>query len=155
MALQHDTLDRSINEIRLIRFHRNNKTPLEISMKIVSKDEKPSYHCLSYVWGDPTPVWPIVVDDTEVLVAQNLGEALQRVANEQDVEFLWVDALCINQKDEVEKLHQVHMMKTIYSDAIAVLAWLGPEADSSGDVMDELSHAGSILVGQLRKTLLP
>ena len=70
-------------------------------MKIVSKDDKPSYHCLSYVWGDPTPVWPIVVDDTEVLVAQNLGEALQRVANEQDVEFLWVDALCINQKDDV------------------------------------------------------
>jgi len=50
-------------------------------------------------------VWPIRVDDTQVLVTQNLGEALQRVADEQDVEFLWADALYINQKDEDEKLH--------------------------------------------------
>ncbi|PMD42119.1 HET-domain-containing protein, partial [Hyaloscypha variabilis F] len=140
MSIPHDKLDRTKNEIRLISFHRNNTSPLQISLKTVSKDENPRYHCLSYVWGDPTPIWPIVVDDAQVLIAKNLGEALQRVADEKDVEFLWVDALCINQEDEEEKMHQVHMMNNIYSDAVAVLAWLGPEADGSGDVMDEISR---------------
>jgi len=47
------------------------------------------------------------------------------------------------------------MMKNIYSEAVAVLAWLGPEADSSGEVMDEIAKAGSILVSQLSITPYP
>ncbi|KAN0102168.1 Heterokaryon incompatibility protein (HET) domain containing protein [Hyaloscypha variabilis] len=155
MSIPHDKLDRTKNEIRLISFHRNNTSPLQISLKTVSKDENPSYHCLSYVWGDPTPIWPIVVNDAQVLIAKNLGEALQRVADEKDVEFLWVDALCINQEDEEKKMHQVHMMNNIYSGAVAVLAWLGPEADGSGDVMDEISRVGGMLVGKLSITPYP
>jgi hypothetical protein len=155
MSLQYNELNESNNEIRLIRFLRNSKTPLQISLSTVSKDEAPRYHCLSYVWGDPTPVWPIVVDDTQVQVTHNLGEALQRVSEEQDVEFLWADALCINQMDEDEKLHQVYIMSKIYSEAIAVLAWLGPEADSSGNILDEISRVGAILIFELGRTPYP
>jgi hypothetical protein len=155
MAFQYDELKKSKSQIRLIRFRRNGKTPIEISLSTVSKDENPDYHCLSYVWGDPTPTWPVVVNDTQILVNYNLGEALQRVEKEQDVEFLWADALCINQKDEDEKLHQVHMMNKIYSEAIAVVAWLGPEADSSGAVMDEVSRVGGIVVRHLLHKLYP
>lgn len=149
MTYQYDKLDKSKNEIRLIRFLRRDETPLQISMNTVSKDESPQYHCLSYVWGDPTPIWPIVVDGTQILVTQNLGEALKRVAAEEDVGYLWVDAICINQKDKVEKLHQVHMMSEIYSNAVGVLAWLGPEANSSGEIMDEISKSGKVLVSNL------
>ncbi|PQE30559.1 Heterokaryon incompatibility protein [Rutstroemia sp. NJR-2017a WRK4] len=149
MSLQYNTLDRSKHEIRLIRFLRNNKTPMEISLSSVFMDDHPQYHCLSYVWGNPTPVYPIVADGVEILVNQNLGEALQRIEGEDDVEFLWADALCINQKNEVEKMHQVRMMDRIYGEANAVLAWLGPEADSSGEVLDEVSRVGGILIRNL------
>jgi hypothetical protein len=155
MAFQNNELKKSKSQIRLIRFLRNGKTPIEISLSTVSMDESPDYHCLSHVWGDPTPTWPIVVDDTPILVTYYLGEALQRVEKEQDVEFLWADALCINQKDEDEKMHQVHMMNKIYSQANAVLAWLGPEADSSGAVMDEVSRVGGIVVRHLLHKLYP
>ncbi|RFU27238.1 hypothetical protein B7463_g9111, partial [Scytalidium lignicola] len=152
MPLQYNSLDQSRNEIRLINFVKNKKTPLEISLKIVSKDESPRYHCLSYVWGNPTPVWPIVVDGAQVLVTKNLGEALQQIESEQEVDSLWIDAICINQQDEAEKVYQVHMMNKIYGDAIAVFAWLGPEMDSSGEIMDEISRVGRILINNfLRK----
>ncbi|PQE09074.1 Heterokaryon incompatibility protein [Rutstroemia sp. NJR-2017a BVV2] len=155
MSLQYNTLDRSKHEIRLIRFLRNNKTPMEISLSCVFMDEHPQYHCLSYVWGNPTSVYPIVVDGVEILVNQNLGEAFQRIEGEDDVEFLWADALCINQKNEVEKMHQVQMMDRIYGEATVVLAWLGPEADSSGEVLDEVSRVGGIVLRNMTKVPYP
>jgi hypothetical protein len=39
--------------------------------------------------------------------------------------YLWIDALCINQKDEEEKTAQVTMMRQIYETADTVLVWLG------------------------------
>jgi hypothetical protein len=49
---------------------------------------------------------------------------------------LWIDALCINQNDVVEKGIQVPLMGTIYSNARSVLIWLGPEADESNLYFD-------------------
>ena len=44
-------------------------------------------------------------------------------------EFLWVDAICINQGEdrvaEAEKSHQIRMMRRIYENASHVLVWIG------------------------------
>jgi hypothetical protein len=40
---------------------------------------------------------------------------------------VWVDAICINQKDEKEKNQQVRAMSEVYSQAVEVSAWLGPQ----------------------------
>jgi hypothetical protein len=40
---------------------------------------------------------------------------------------VWVDAICINQKDEKEKTQQVRAMSEVYSRAVEVSAWLGPQ----------------------------
>jgi hypothetical protein len=42
-----------------------------------------------------------------------------------DWTHIWVDAICINQRDEREKSHQVRAMDKVYSNAVAVSAWLG------------------------------
>ncbi|PQE28346.1 heterokaryon incompatibility protein [Rutstroemia sp. NJR-2017a BBW] len=128
---------------------------MEISLSSVDIGKHPRYHCLSYVWGNPASVYPIVVDGVEVLVNQNLGEALARIEGEDGVEFLWADALCINQNSVVEKMHQVQMMDRIYEEAAVVLAWLGPEADSSGEVLDEVSRVGGIIIRNLINTPYP
>ncbi|CAI6226788.1 unnamed protein product [Periconia digitata] len=41
----------------------------------------------------------------------------------------WIDALCINQEDVLEKNHQVKRMMNIYALARAVVVWLGPEME--------------------------
>lgn len=40
---------------------------------------------------------------------------------------LWIDALCINQKDNHEKSQQVRMMYQLYKQASRVVIWLGAE----------------------------
>jgi hypothetical protein len=46
--------------------------------------------------------------------------------------ILWVDAICINQEDDVEKSSQVILMRDIYQAAEETLVWLGEAADDSG-----------------------
>jgi hypothetical protein len=38
---------------------------------------------------------------------------------------IWIDALCIDQSNPSERIHQVAQMGNIYSEASAVHAWLG------------------------------
>lgn len=46
-------------------------------------------------------------------------------------DLIWADAICINQDDVDEKSAQVGIMDWIYSRATFVLAWLGPEDEST------------------------
>lgn len=44
---------------------------------------------------------------------------------------LWVDQICINQRDKVKKAVQISLIGTIYQQARQVLGWLGePTKDS-------------------------
>jgi hypothetical protein len=42
----------------------------------------------------------------------------------EDREFLWIDAICINQQDAIEKGPQVQIMGIIYKRADSVIVWL-------------------------------
>ena len=53
---------------------------------------------------------------------------------------IWIDAICIDQKNDVEKGHQVLFMDRIYRRADGVYIWLGEEAEDSGLAMDLLSE---------------
>lgn len=44
---------------------------------------------------------------------------------------VWVDSICINQKDEGEKGLQIDLMQDIYARARVVYVWLGPDSDAS------------------------
>ncbi|EAT86242.1 hypothetical protein SNOG_06411 [Parastagonospora nodorum SN15] len=46
-----------------------------------------------------------------------------------DGAWLWVDALCINQDNILERNHQVGQMKDIYQGAGLVITWLGAATD--------------------------
>ncbi|CAO2649819.1 Nn.00g011110.m01.CDS01 [Neocucurbitaria sp. VM-36] len=50
-------------------------------------------------------------------------------------QYLWIDAICINQKDGQERSSQVELMGSIYSKAAMVLSWLGPERNGSTNAM--------------------
>ena len=62
--------------------------------------------------------------------AVNLEGALRRLRHASTERLLWVDALCINQADSIEKSHQVNMMGEIYSKSAGVIIWLGDYVDT-------------------------
>ena len=60
-------------------------------------------------------------------------------------EYLWADAICINQDDVSEKTFQVANMGRIFRNAGQVFAWLGLEGADSALVMNNFKHQVGIM----------
>ncbi|KAI0545989.1 heterokaryon incompatibility protein-domain-containing protein [Xylaria curta] len=103
---------------------------------VVLDDPGTDFEALSYTWGGSSEDQIIHLDGAVFAVTDNLHYALRRLRNKKAARRLWVDAICINQNDLVEKGWQVAMMGEIYSRANRVLVWIGePEkaAQHSGE----------------------
>lgn len=85
---------------------------------------------LSYVWGSQRDKVDIELNGTRFAITRNLHGALKRLRHRQRPRMLWVDALCINQKDSQERAAQVSMMAAIYGQTARGLLWLGEEPDA-------------------------
>ena len=55
-----------------------------------------------------------------------------------------INTVCINQENTVERNQQVHLMKTIYSQARGVLIWLS-KGDEHSDMLFEVISKDGIL----------
>jgi hypothetical protein len=97
----------------------------------ISLSEDVYYEAVSYTWGDPDNLRPITLEGSDRYVTKNLEIALQHFRYHHAVRRLWVDALCINQQDNEDRLHQVQLMRFVYQNAGRVLVWLGPSFDNS------------------------
>ncbi|KAM7189429.1 heterokaryon incompatibility protein 6, OR allele [Naviculisporaceae sp. PSN 640] len=92
----------------------------------------PKYKTLSYVWGDPVFDDNIWIDSKRLAITKSLGAALRRLRPpaEKPPLCIWIDQICINQYDTMERNQQVRLMHAIYRYASQVLVWLG--ADDEG-----------------------
>jgi hypothetical protein len=93
-------------------------------------DETLQYDALSYTWGDPTITDVILLDGHEFRITRGLECALRYIRLPQDRRVLWIDAICINQRDHSERSHQVQMMFDIYQNSEAVRSWIGCETEA-------------------------
>ena len=94
------------------------------------------YEALSYTWGDPSlPRTPCKLNGHNHTVTVNLELALKKLRGRTRKRYLWVDALCINQDDVIERASQVQIMRRVYESAEQVLVWLGGDADDSADAI--------------------
>lgn len=119
-------LTKAQREIRLVHLVPQSKnaansetqTLIHCSLSHASLDgrSKPIYTALSYTWGDPTCTKPIVIEGSVVHVTQTLETALRHL--QHDSVPLWIDAICIDQTNVVEKGEQVHMMREIYEVSV-------------------------------------
>jgi hypothetical protein len=78
------------------------------------------YVALSYSWGNPHETRSIFVNEHRVEVTKNLESALRILREKGPLRAgvkIWIDALCINQKDNDEKGVQVRRMRDIYNRA--------------------------------------
>ena len=100
--------------------------PFRGRFTIISIDGEDKFDALSYMWGDASPVDYIIFDGAAIPVAWNLARALEYLRDQQgsEVRRIWIDAVCINQRDEKERGHQVTMMRSVYSKADCVRVWI-------------------------------
>lgn len=98
--------------------------------------EAEPYEALSYTWGgSPDSSHFIKILDGgqaySIPITVNLESALRHLRPSSDVKYLWVDALCINQENHVEKSSQIPKIADIYNQATKVRVWLGEEKEHS------------------------
>lgn len=126
------TLNR--DQIRLIcidpAINDRESSPIHINLEVHSNDGGPEYEALSYAWGgengDSSQTWPLFIGPywDVMLQTKNCWDALRYLRPYRGIRLLWVDAVCINQNDQVEKVNQISKMGEIYNRCMRTIVWL-------------------------------
>ena len=123
--LQYDRLS-SPCQIRLLRVYFNDGRRLCGSFICGNLDSVTvSYCAISYCWGKPEYTGKLWFQDGTYLELTAAAKSiLRKRAAAVPNEYVWIDSVCINQADDVEKSQQVQIMQEIYKNAKHVIVWL-------------------------------
>jgi hypothetical protein len=113
-----------------------NPGSIELQIETFPFTNLPQYNALSYTWEPPlssdkkrydekTDLLGIKVNGQTFKVRPNLFDALFQLRETFPLDYVWIDAICINQTSVAEKEHQVGLMDQIYQCASQVIIWLG------------------------------
>jgi len=128
-TFEHDPLDLTTQEIRLIRIlpKTNNTQILRCELKHFNINEKcPIFRALSYTWGRPQFSQMIILNGKPFEIWENLFSFLEVIQElPERTDLIWIDQLCIDQTNVLERNHQVQVMGQIYAEAYEVISWIG------------------------------
>jgi hypothetical protein len=158
-------LNTQTQEIPLLRITDDNDPSMKCELATFASCDAPEYEALSYQWGEGDVECAIEVNGQLFEVRDNLWRCLLIGLSEEDHDWLYVDAICINQEDLDEQTSQVTSMGEVYRRADAVIAWLSASLPNPLTDPETLAERRSILehventadTGDLRawKTLVP
>ncbi|KAH8602371.1 heterokaryon incompatibility protein-domain-containing protein [Bisporella sp. PMI_857] len=133
-------------EIRLLTLNPGSSSDdinLQLHHEDLSNSEPTPFEALSYVWGSVGNPVSVRIGTGSLFITRNLAIALKYFRYEDRPRVLWVDAICINQRDSHERSQQVLMMGSIYKQANRVVAWIGPSEDDSTYALEVLETLSS------------
>lgn len=139
----------SDREIRVLDlWPGNNGDEIICDIRIIHLDGDEEYETLSYVWGQRVNEKQIVIMDQHIAVTENLHAALQRLRHRTERRTIWIDQLCINQLDNLERSRQVAMMRDIYRRCSNCIIWLGElgaiPSEAAADVFDFIKQVAAM-----------
>ncbi|KAK7957861.1 HET-domain-containing protein [Apiospora saccharicola] len=132
------------NQFRLLKLHPASVQQAPILIDLFNVDDEsselPEYNAISYRWGDPNNRRPLTANGKQILVTSSLHTALAYMRDKLLTKILWIDGVCINQDDTVERSQQVLKMGSIFSGAQCVRIFIGEAEDG-----DNMAHAMDLL----------
>jgi hypothetical protein len=142
--------------IRLLRVNADSLAPEAGSLEVVALDIVPLYYALSHCWGTQDQNVEIQINDDVLYVSPDLVAGIRRFQElaaenselEPPVKYLWIDCICINQNDILERSLQVKLMEQIYSQSIKTLIWLGPDLGSCSAAWQLVDHIYNVFRAQ-------
>ncbi|KAF2106968.1 heterokaryon incompatibility protein-domain-containing protein [Lophiotrema nucula] len=143
---QYEPLDLEGGPFRLLRLlcSRDREAAIACELFEASGDRLTTrFEALSYTWGSTKRARNITVNGKPLAITENLHAALFELRLPED-RILWIDAICIDQKNEKERGHQVQQMGYIFGQARRVIFWLGgatPETNLLIDSMKPIEQA--------------
>lgn len=156
--MQYTPLEPGNNEFRLLTlrsrsFSRRSEgtssasvPPLICELRVESRSYDPEYKALSYTWGSPDDTLSIFINGVEFQKSRNLCTALEHIREEATDVVIWIDAICIDQRNSKEKDEQVVLMKEIYANASETIVWLGPAEENSDSTIQDIGSIGEYTI---------
>jgi hypothetical protein len=163
MGIVYQPLREECKEIRLldVKPARRLDAPLRATIRHVKLHEA-EYTALSYVWGqkehDRSDIEIEYKTTTRQYLASkvpgnsgspkynhsigsSLAKALRHLRRKYHKFTIWADALCINQLDGQEKSWHIGLMRSVYTEAEEVHAWLGPRYNDDVGLVSHVNAA--------------
>lgn len=137
--------DDKTSQIRLLTLAPGRpKDPIRLTLSVHNVENLPPYEALSYVWGTGGYYRRrrVDVNGYKLHITSNLETALLYLRHKKEPRVLWIDAICIDQRNTNERNHQVQLMKLIYSKAIRIVVFLGHQSENDGSdiVFDNMTR---------------
>ncbi|KAK2062316.1 heterokaryon incompatibility protein [Colletotrichum caudatum] len=128
----HSIGKETIRLVRILGHGEKEDGPLRLALEEHAITNLPAYRALSYTWGPPASdespedaAVTVLLEDQDLDVFSNLHDALLWMRARGSCDLYWIDAISINQADDVERGVQVGIMDQIYKLAVRVDIWLG------------------------------
>jgi hypothetical protein len=158
--MTYRNLDPTRAEVRLLKLEagfQSSQLQCELQQVSLLTAPKPEYETISYCWGGSKATETILLNGKPHQAAISAVTVLRRFRLPDADRTLWIDALCINQDDTLEKGYQVAAMHEVYSAAQRNLIWLGEDGGTADAAIksleDVLRHAREMT--EEYKTFLP
>ncbi|KAN0102739.1 Heterokaryon incompatibility protein (HET) domain containing protein [Hyaloscypha variabilis] len=145
------------NTIRLLRLEPGNledELRAEFDLILISKLKycQYPYTAISYRWiGDFTcqvyckRAKGRGLNYLPIKISSHLADGLVQFRDTKRHTTLWIDAICINQRDKSEKATQIPLMGQIYERATQVWVWFGAQEESTPRALELLKSAADYL----------
>lgn len=136
------------DEFRLLKVSCDENHVVSCSMTTSNLHSHPAYTALSFAWGTELFAVPIPCNGEKISISRNLLSAFRAFGgcpSLQTPEWVWVDFLCINQKDDAEKAVQIAVMDLIYKKAKIVTIWTGTGDTRTQDSLKTLEKCGCMI----------
>ncbi|TRX92057.1 hypothetical protein FHL15_007154 [Xylaria flabelliformis] len=134
---QMDLKNSAFRLVRLLRGTMSEDVECELIYTTLDYNVIP-YEAVSYTWGTSSKECRIKVQGLDFMVTSNLWNLLRDLRQSEADRYLWIDAISINQDDNLERGHQVRQMRQIYSGAERVLCYVGQTSESIDIFMKSL-----------------
>lgn len=113
----------------------------------LNQGQCPRFTAISYVWGEKK-LHPdkVVINGRTCQVLESIHPILTLISDDPGVKkdvWFWIDYLCINQDDTLERATQVALMGTLYQRAFRTLVWLGEDTPDVRGALDLLKSFAS------------
>lgn len=108
-------------------------SPIHLRLEVYPIDDHPEYETVSYAWGgenaDSTLCKPVYIGSfwDIILTTSNCSDLLHYLRSRKVCRVIWLDAICINQTNKIEKSAQISRMGDIYSDCERVIVYFGKD----------------------------
>jgi hypothetical protein len=118
------------------------------------------YEALSYVWGSEEKPRRITVvgnqhGERDFAITENLHAALSQIQDHDIPRIIWIDAVSIDQSNNIEKSYQIPLMAEIYAKASRVIVWLGEAQDDSTQALEAIRTAAASVMSRSAAPKLP